>query len=120
MSILETSKSTKSSAESQLLVMLLLVSCALLVLTSPQYVRYIVASTAEYQRSPQTYANFMLLYHVSNKLYFTNHAVNFFLYVLGGSGFRRDVRKLLSCRPRAGGSVGITVNTEATANPDFS
>jgi hypothetical protein len=86
----------KSKSENQLVAMLLLVSCTLLFLTSPVYIRLIAVQTVDYRDSPSAHANFILVYHLTNKLSTTNYAINFFLYVLGGTGFRRDVKKLLT------------------------
>ncbi len=78
----------------QLTVMLLVVTTIFLLLTSPQYVRYIIFSFLDITRDQGTFASAVLLYHLTNKLFYTNSAVNFFLYCIAGSKFRSDVRLL--------------------------
>ena len=91
----------KASKDAQLTAMLLLVTFVLLGLTLPQYVRYMLAVFIDYHISPWSYSNFILLVQISNKLYFTNNGINFFLYCIGGSKFRHDL-KMLCCRRRKG------------------
>ena len=83
--------------ESQLTTILLLVSFVLLILTLPQYIRYTIYVFVNYKFSHKVFANYILAYHITNKLYFTNNACNFYLYCIGGSKFRSDVKRLL-CR----------------------
>ena len=82
--------------DAQLTAMLLLVSFMLAVLALPQYIRYTAYMVVDFTTSPQAFATFHLLYHITNKLYFTNNAVNFFLYCLGGCRFRRDVCRIFN------------------------
>ena len=83
------SGSTTSSKgrENQLTAMLILVTFALLILTIPQYLRYLVFSLIKYKHDPQLYATYILLYHSSQKIAFINNAINFFLYCFSGSRF---------------------------------
>ena len=78
----------------QLTVMLLVVTTAFLILTSPQYIRYIIFSLLNITKDEQTFAFATFLYHLTNKLFYTNSAVNFFLYCIAGSKFRSDVKLL--------------------------
>ena len=78
----------------QLTVMLLVVTTAFLLLTSPQYIRYIIFSFLNITKDEQTFAFATLFYHLTNKLFYTNSAVNFFLYCIAGSKFRSDVKLL--------------------------
>ena len=80
--------------EVQLTAMLLFVAFTLLLLTLPQYIRYLVYIILDHKSDPKTYATFVLVYHITNKLYFTNFAVNFFLYCISGSKFREDIVRL--------------------------
>ena len=82
------------SPESQLVVMLLLVAFALLVLTLPQYIRYAVYLVIDNRSSVKVYATYILFYNLTQKLFFTNSMCNIFLYAIGGSKFRQDVKKL--------------------------
>ena len=81
--------------------MLFLVSGAFFVLTLPLYIRFVLSVTVDFKSSATAYANYVLFLHISNKLNATNHTINFFLYILGGKGFRKDVLKLLK-RSREG------------------
>ena len=92
----ESKKSTEidSRHQRQLTVMLLVVTTTFLLLTSPQYVRYIIFSFLDITQDEQTFAFATLFYHLTNKLFYTNSAVNFFLYCIAGSKFRSDVRLL--------------------------
>ena len=86
-----------ASVTSQLTVMLLAVTFAFLILTLPQYMRYITYIYKPFKQNPWDYALYVLAAHGSNKMYFTNNAVNFFLYSIGGSKFRRDLKRTLTC-----------------------
>ena len=83
-----------SKHQRQLTIMLLGVTTVFLVLTSPQYIRYIIFSFLNITRDEQTFAFATLFYHLTNKLFYTNSAVNFYLYCIAGSKFRTDVRLL--------------------------
>ncbi|CAH1800623.1 unnamed protein product [Owenia fusiformis] len=87
----------KNSRENQLTAMLLFVTFTFLALTLPQYIRYIVYADIHFKESAKEYALNTLLYHISNKLWFSNSAVNFYLYCLCGSKFRSDLKKLFPC-----------------------
>ena len=82
------------SSERQMIAMLFFVTIALLLLTLPMYARLIVASSVDYNSSPEAYASFFLLIHVSNKLFVTNNCINFFMYVISGTKFRNDLKFL--------------------------
>ena len=65
-------KKSPRTVELQLTAMLMLVTFTFLLLTLPQYIRYIIYMFLDYKTQAHDYAVFMLLYHVSNKLWFTN------------------------------------------------
>ena len=106
MAILQRFRSRSNSEarrlEKQLSKVLLMVSLAFLILTLPQYIRYAVYSFLDPVSSTATYATYVLMYHVSQKLYMTNSAVNFFLYCIGTKRFRHDAKRLI-CRWRRKG-----------------
>lgn len=85
--------------------MLLLVTFALLLLTGPQYIRYIVYTVVDERKTTKSYAFFILFVHVSNKLSFCNSSVNFFLYCFGGSKFRRETLALVTCKQLQSGDM---------------
>ena len=44
--------------------------------------------------TPTYYASLHLLYQVGQKAFYTNHGINFFLYVISGQKFRTDLRNI--------------------------
>jgi len=89
-------KKEKKKRDLQLVIMLLLVSFAVLFLTSPHYVHYIIRVHVldYYFEYPNKLATFMLTYNIVNKLYFTNNAINFFLYCISGTKFRQELKQV--------------------------
>ena len=87
-------KSKSTSTEKQIFVMLLLVAFSFFVLISPFYAFHIYAEVVDFMKSPAAFTEFFLFYQVMHKMYFTNNAINFFLYVLSGTKFRRDLINL--------------------------
>ena len=96
-SAVEKAEKQQKNLENQLTVMLLLVTFMFLMLTLPQYARYVVAAILDYDRDAPTYAGYMFLVHITNKLSFTNNACNFFLYCMGGRKFREDLKNVCKC-----------------------
>ena len=84
---------TMKSAESQLTVMLLLVTTLFLILLCPTYIRFIYMSFVK-MNTPLQYANSMLFFQISFKLYATNHGINFLLYCVSGKKFRNDLKEI--------------------------
>ena len=83
-------------SERQIYVMLLLVTFAFLIFYIPGismvfYINYIHGTT------PHFYASQHFVFHFGEKSYFSNHAINFFLYVISGQKFRNDLVKLFRC-----------------------
>ena len=79
--------------EKQIFTMLLLVTFVFLALNIPTrslvfYVNFYSGNT------PYYYASLNLFYQISEKTYYTNHGINFFLYVMSGQKFRTDLRNL--------------------------
>ena len=87
---------TMKSAENQLTIMLLLVTTLFLILLCPTYVRFIYLSFAD-PGTPLEYANQILIFQITIRLYMTNSAVNFFLYCISGKKFRNDLKDILCC-----------------------
>ena len=90
----QTTKSQQS--DKQIFILLLLVTFMFLILNTPVnimifYINYVKGNTAYY------HAGVHLFYHVAEKAYFTNHAVNLILYVLSSQKFRKDLLKLFQC-----------------------
>ena len=89
-------RNTKGSKDNQLTIMLLLITFTFLLLTLPQYVRYLVAVFWNYTTRAEDYASFLLLAHASNRFFYMNSACNFFLYCMSGNKFRQDVKNLFT------------------------
>ena len=91
-------KTARRNRENQLVTMLLLATFMFLVLTLPYVLRNATASLWNYEGNPELYAGYTLVVQLSAMLYFTNNAVNFYLYCLVGKKFRKDVKSLFCCR----------------------
>lgn len=89
-----------SSSDVQLTTQLMLVSITLLILTAPQYVRYVVYVSRDAYASIDELSFYYLIMNITNKMLTLNSAVNFFLYCLGGSKFRKEAISILVCRRR--------------------
>ena len=87
---------TMKSAENQLTIMLLLVTTLFLILLLPVNIRFIYFSLVE-RDTPSKYANSMLFFHITHKLYTTNNGINFFLYCISGKRFRNDLKEMFCC-----------------------
>ena len=81
-------------AENQLTIMLLLVTTLFLILLCPTYIRFIYMSFVKMD-TPLKYADSMLFFQISFKLYATNGGINFLLYSVSGKKFRNDLKEIL-------------------------
>ena len=90
-------KSRSTNTETQIFVILLLVAFSFFVLISPFYAFHIYAELVDFMKSPAAFAEFFLFYQVMHKMYYTNNAINFFLYVISGRKFRKDLISLFKC-----------------------
>ncbi|XP_076458564.1 uncharacterized protein LOC143292261 [Babylonia areolata] len=91
----ETASAKKAQANTNIVVMLLLVSFAFLVLTSPVV---IVLLYERYYWQPSTKedrANALLIHAFVDNIMYTNHAINFLLYCISGQRFRQELKQLL-------------------------
>ena len=93
---MDTRQRTMKGAEIQLTIMLLLVTTLFLILLCPTHVRYIYLSFAK-RDTPLNYANSLLIFQLTSKLYATNSGINFFLYCISGQKFRNDLKGILCC-----------------------
>ena len=85
----------RKSSETQIFIMLLLVTFGFLILVTPAYVLFFYVILVDVQRSPTAFAGYYLFHNVAQKFRFSNHGVNFLFYVISGEKFRRDLKKLL-------------------------
>ena len=102
---MQTRQKTMKTAENQVTIMLLLVTTLFFILIFPTYFRFIYLLVAK-RDTPNSYANSMIIYQISYKLYATNSGINFFLYCISGQKFRNDLKEILchlfcfdSCHP---------------------
>ena len=79
------------SSEMQIYIILLLVTFAFLVLMTPGYVLFVYVMLVDYRRTPQSFAGYIFIHSFSQKTFYTNYGINFFLYVISGKKFRSDL-----------------------------
>ena len=91
------SASKIKSAETQITVTLLVVTFSFLILTTPAYIILMLSILVEIGTTPRDFAMWFFLLVFGEKLFITNNAINFFLYVVSGHRFRADLVKLLIC-----------------------
>ena len=106
----ETTKAAKKSmkaVERQLSVMSVIVCLFFLICFTPAYIRYIYTSFVDTSKDPKLYAAFSFFYHFSHKLFYTNSAINFYIYFISGQKFRQDLKNILLCRFNMGGNDSI-------------
>ena len=82
------------STETQITVTLLVVTFSFLILTTPAYITMMYMVFTGVGTTPKEAAIFFFLYQIGEKSYYTNYAINFFLYVISGQKFRTDLMKL--------------------------
>ena len=92
------------SSEMQIFAILLLVSFSFFILITPLYVFIVYSMVVDYTKSPYDFVVFYLFYNVMHKMFYTNNAINFFLYVISGKRFRTDLISLLRCSRKDKGS----------------
>ena len=83
------------NSEMHIFVILLLVTFGFLILVTPSYILFVYVMFIDYTKSAQAFAGFTFFYSVSQKTYYLNYSINFYLYVLSGNKFRTDLATLL-------------------------
>ena len=110
----EESNKTKHP-EKQLYTMLLLVTFAYLTLPIKILEIYLIFDSGN---TPTYYAALQLFYQLSGKLYYTNHGINFFLYVMSGHKFRSDLKNFFITKERMdNGNTGSNISTVRSTIP---
>ena len=100
------------NSEAQIFAILLLVTFGFLILTTPGYLLFLFIMVVDFRASPKVFAGYYLFYNVAQKLHYTNHGINFFLYVISGQKFRTDLIKLFVNKDRLTENISfITDNT---------
>ena len=88
------------SSDKQIFILLLLVTFAFLILTTPAYFLILYVNFVNYTKSPRSFADYYLVYNIGQKTYYTNYGINFFLYVMSGKKFRSDVVNIFNGKRR--------------------
>ena len=107
--------------ERQIYIMLLLVTFGFLILTTPGYVMSITQKFFQ-KNTPEFKAAFYLMYQIGEKTFYTNHGINFFLYVISGQKFKNDLMKLMflnKASPTNEGSTSRAVTSMTSAQCDL-
>ena len=102
------------STDKQIFVLLLLVTFAFLILTTPAYFLILYVNFVNYTKSPRSFADYYLVYNIGQKTYYTNYGINFFLYVISGTKFRSDLVNIFNCKHEQGNvlSNSLTMSTQ--------
>ena len=107
------------SSEMQIFVILLLVTFGFLILMTPSYVLFVYVIFVNYEKSAYAFAGFSLFYSVGQKTYYSNYAINFFLYVISGKKFRNDLVKLFSKGKQTGNTSFGSVSESSSTVSSF-
>ena len=103
--------------EKQIITMPLVVTFVYLILLIPtrSVVLYIIFYN---DTTPYYYAGLHLFYQIGEKTFYTNHGINFFLYVMSGQKFRTDLKNLFIKRNLINSQVMSTVKTSSITSTD--
>ena len=93
-------KSKSKSTETQIYLILLLVAFSFFILITPLYAFNLYVQFVDFTKSPKAFAEFYIFFQIMHTMYFTNNAINFFLYVISGQKFRSDLINLFKCSYR--------------------
>ena len=116
------SKKTGSlkSVENQLTRMTLFVACAFLIFMTPGYVRFVLTPLVSWDASVNRFAKYVFFYVVTLNLYYTQSAVNFYLYCLSGEKLRKDLVNLFKGKkPSRSDSMGSSSSIRNTRESDI-
>ena len=75
--------------------MLIFVTFAFLILTMPIYIRYIILIIFDCDLTPKRDAICFLFINITNRLYYINNMVNFYMYIMSSVKFRKDTKDLI-------------------------
>ena len=85
----ENDKKAKTS-EKQVFIILLPVTFSFLLSTTPTYMLFLLNMIIDFNQSPKSQADFQLFFVISQRTWYANNGINFFLYILSGTKFRND------------------------------
>ena len=103
-------KQKLKNSDRQIFAILFLVTFGFLTLTTPANLLFLFIMIFDFTTSSKLFAGYYLFYHIAQKLYYTNHGINFFLYVISGQKFRTDLLKLF-IRPKETDQSSTMVST---------
>ena len=98
-------------SELQVFAILLLVTFAFLILSTPAYLFFLFVKVIDFFKTPRLFAGYYLFYNVAYKMHFTNHGINFLLYVISGKKFRTDLVNIFRSFQKRGRSKESLVTT---------
>ena len=107
---------TESSSEKQITIMLILVSVTFVLLMLPFEIRDNYYYFAGRSHSPKDFAVFYFLFLITRELFTLNFGINFFLYLLSGTKFRRDLRKLFCGRNDRNSTASMSISGSYEGN----
>ncbi|KAL8580490.1 hypothetical protein ACOMHN_053205 [Nucella lapillus] len=89
----------RRKTSSRTTVMVLTISCAFFVLTTPEYIYFIWTPYIDkaVKKQPQMVATLNLFHAITHQMWSTNSAINFLLYCLTGTKFRREFLNWIRC-----------------------
>ena len=97
--------------DKQVYAILLLLTFGFLILTTPGYLLFLFIMVVDFRTSPKMFAGYYLFYNVAQKMHYTNHGINFFLYVISGQKFRTDLLNLFRWNMKGGGLDSSVTNS---------
>jgi len=108
-----TSVGDKGKALTSSTVMLMTLSIVFLLTTSPNVIYFLkIDDWIAESNDAHSEARLRLGFAITNFLYYTNNASNFFLYCLAGTRFRRAMCQMFSCHERQESQSGIAAGGE--------
>ena len=103
---------------SSMTAMLLTLNMVFLFTTSPVSIYNIGYTHWMESGTSQDYATLDLWWAIVNMLQYTNNSINFLLYCLSGTRFRREVKRIFCQKPRQGRSILLDNYTYSSSNPN--
>ena len=112
----QTVMNVKSDTGSGMTAMLLTLNFVFLLTTSPIVILLAFEEQLMGDKSPHAIAKFYLAYTITGLLSYWNSALNFFLYCISGTRFRRDLVELFGCQ----GQIKLTPKSRSSTQTDVS
>ena len=113
-----TSLQRRRAKHSSMTAMLFTLNIVFLFTTSPISIYNIGFTHWMESGTSQDYATLDLWWAIVNMLQYTNNSINFLLYCLSGTRFRKEVKRLFCQKPRQGSSILLDNYTCSSSNPN--